>query len=935
MKTTKVNKKNNKKNNNKNNNKKRYTKKYVNQKGGTEITEADIILFLQLVSKQRLYTSDFDKLCREESILLKFFKKTSDCDILFLNLLSKRKIVDEIIKVTTDLDAFNKVTVDEVTHFIENNDCTMSSNFNFKNITNIKTTVKTIVNNVFNKGFSLKAITPMVKITPTDTDTDKKEFKSELLNLLSENESSYNFLINEMLEIYFGISDKKDPELCLLVNVIFNLSRLVGLLSIHDMKSIVKKISNEAVLDTLKQNLKLDRLSDSNMNLLISKTNELLMGQLDIFCLKYFHIDKKNLLLEHGQTQIGGGSIWSGFKQLFIRPLAAGLWIALTAFHTVISFGAKVISFVVNAFTLGNIDLWNRVYVPYFFNTFYKKVVRSVGRIATDTWDETIIYNHFKILPDLFNKYGVKINNDIIEEYKTLIPFLVKLFPISKYESSTHIEIPGNIQKMLKRVCFIENYDQQLDYLYYRRRNFVSLLSKYLKEKLNILDDNQIQQILKKYFFFDPSYLEYFIDYNLSPQDYFALDCRNLKHVRKVKSKYHSMYNNYKKKIFTKEKAGLIIFTNNKNIEQSSLQNNMIHRVNPIFQNGNNEQPRQNGNIQQPRQNGNIQQPIQNGNIQQPRQNGNIEQPRHNNLQNNINIDEEFRDSNLPEYRPITPLYKNYRNKPPQYENPPKYRNTAEVPSYYHEEHKIYKWLMIKKNLDQFLLIQPNIRNDNDNDIRQFTYNYSNIKEGLDMLLDYLILRQSSIAVYRERFKEFIDDPSNISYKQELTEIIMSGIYKSFKVASEICYLWLTGKKLEIQRHTTILSKLFINSWNLNLISCEDIECLQQKNIFVNLNTNKKNENRFLEITNNGVKFPFDSNDHEEHTYSELSDFFNETYSKNHTHMIGLYQVSNDAKFVLEELSKNINYKLTFRNNENGESVIKLERITPLLTTLD
>ncbi len=861
---------------------------HINQKGGTEITEDDINTFLQLISEQKIYTSNFDKLCRENSILLKFFKKPSDCDILFLNLLSKRQIVDQIIKVTTTQDTFNKVTIDEVTNFIENNSCTIKSNPSSTKLKDIKKTVKTIVANVFNKGFSVEAITPILEITSTDEyDSDKKEFKSGLLNLLTENEQSYNLKINDMLEIYFGISDKNDPELCELVNVIFNLSRLNGLLSTNDMSDIVKQISKGAVLP--RQNLKLDKLSDHSMDLLISKTNKLLTEKLDQFCLKY-PPEKLPSSLSLNHTQVGGGyirSIWSGFKQLFVRPLAAALYIPLAAFHAVVSIGTAVLSGIIYWGSIRSVNLWKNVYTPYFFDTFYKKIVRTLGEIAFDTWDETIINKHMETLYLIFHKYKVQINDDIIKEYKILIPFLVKYFPL--YQNEKTIEIPENIQDMLKEKCLIDDYDQQLDYLYYRKRNYISLLIKYLLDKLGQIDEYDLKNILMDGFYFKGGhyYIDNFIDYNLKPPDYFALDCRNLKYVRKVKSGYHSRYNNYKKRVFTKDKADLITFTVNPYIEQSS--SNQINKVNPLFQ-------------------------------------------------DSINIDEEFKNSNQPEYYQVDearkPPFINYRNKVPPYEYPPQYENSQEVSNYYQEESEIYKLLNTKSNIDNFLIVEPKIISDDNNNITQFIYDYSNIKEGIDMLLDYLSKIDKTVdrQVNREKFKEFIDDQLNESYKQGLVKIIMYGIYNPFKIVFEKCYLWLTGKKQDSRSWSISLEKLFINAWNLNLMSCDDITCLKTKKISINLTTNKENQNHTLEIINNGDPFPFNDNDHEDHPYSDLIFFFAKVYDKDYNHPIDLYKsfMIGNGVIDFESLSQNTNFNLRFRNNESGESVVKLERITPI-----
>jgi hypothetical protein len=569
------------------------------------------------------------------------------------------------------------------------------------------------------------------------------------------------------------------------------------------MNGIIKQISKGGILP--KQNLKLDKLSDPSMDLLISKTNKLLTENLDKFCST--HPPKKTpSSLSLTQTQVGRGyiqSIWSGFKQLFVRPLAAVLYIPLVAFHVGVSIGSAVLSGIIYVATGFSFSLWEKVYTPYFFDTFYKKIVRTLGEKALDTWDETIINKHLEALYFMFDKYKIKINDDIINEYKMLIPFLVKYFPLYKHDKI--IEIPENIQDMLNKKCSIDDYDKQLDYLYYRKRNYISLIIKYIIYKFGQIDHYNLKIMLMNKFYFKGGYhyIDNFIDYKLKSSDYFALDCRNLKYVRKVKSGYHSIYNNYKKKVFTKEKADLITFTGNPNIEQSI--GNQINRVSPFFQ-------------------------------------------------GSINIDEEFMNSNnnLPDYTRIKPPTINYR-KPPRYESPPQYQpfpqnvsnerneNLPEVPNYYPEEYEIYKLLNTKSNIDNFRIFEPIIKSDDNNNITQFIYDYSNINEGIDMLLDYLrkIDKKADRQVNREKFKDFIDNPFNESYKQDLVKIIMEGIYNSFEIAFEKCYLWLTGKNQVSRGWSISLGKLFINAWNLNLMSCNDITCLKTKvsddpNLFCN-----------------------------------------------------------------------------------------------------
>ena len=141
--------------------KKRNTMKKLKITTGGEpqepINEEDINSFISVISEHQLYTSNFDALCRKTPSLLKFFKKPTDCDIMFLELLSKRKNVSEIIKLTTDPKRFDgKIKIDDVTNFLENNSCEVQQTENMSPI--LKENIEEIVEEVFNKQFSSDAI---------------------------------------------------------------------------------------------------------------------------------------------------------------------------------------------------------------------------------------------------------------------------------------------------------------------------------------------------------------------------------------------------------------------------------------------------------------------------------------------------------------------------------------------------------------------------------------------------------------------------------------------------------------------------------------------------------------------------------------------------------------------------------------------------------
>ncbi len=610
------------------------TKKHLKHTGGTilknshngptnPITEQDIVDFVNLISNHKLYTANFDALCRENPILLKIFHTPTDCDVLFLNLLSKRKIVTEIINVTVGQKTLQKTgtgqttlkaTINNVTHFLENNSCEIPTKptqkheikkENNNNNKDIKGTVSTIVSNIFNKGFSSEVIKPILQIQQDDT-YQVKELKKILLEEYEDpkKEELYVRQIRDILEIYFGISDIKDTKLCQLVNVIFNLSRFVAFFNSSSITSTTNTNSTNQAL-SYKSILKLEKLSKENIRFLTSHTNELLIQKLEEFC-KYYPSVKSS-------KQAGGGffsSGWSAIKQFFGRGGAGLLLLSLELFQLIIQGGSLVISAVTK---IGKYSFYEKIYKAKFFNNFYANIRNTLFSTTFGTWDSTIVEIHLKILPKLLRLNHYDINTefiesletpdkkqkkdiedekkDIIEEYKILIPIITRIFPSNdkNYIKRISKEISQNtqLQKILTEKCGITEHNKQLFYLYYRRRNYISLLRKFIiieviKKKEAEIDTDEktaILEILKKDLFFQDDVknetLQYFIDENLKIIDYFALDCRNFKNVRvkniistNTENPDYSIYDKYKKQIITQNSAEILINFKLVNIEQ-------------------------------------------------------------------------------------------------------------------------------------------------------------------------------------------------------------------------------------------------------------------------------------------------------------------------------------------------------------------------------
>ena len=106
--------------------------------------------------------------------------------------------------------------------------------------------------------------------------------------------------------------------------------------------------------------------------------------------------------------------------------------------------------------------------------------------------------------------------------------------------------------------------------------------------------------------------------------------------------------------------------------------------------------------------------------------------------------------------------------------------------------------------------------------------------------------------------------------------------------------------------------------------------------LFFNLYKSKKiddSDNKYptIEVINKGIPFLFEDTNY--HEYSELKGKFkpkSEGGPKNTSHIIDLYSIFGGKTAGLGMIDSNKNFKILFRNNEKGESVVSLSRITPI-----
>ena len=307
-------------------NKKNTKVKIVRRGGSSEnnnITDNDIDNFIKVISEQHLQTSNFDKLCRENPVLLKFFKKPSDCDLLFLNLLSKKQIVSDMINFTTQ-EPQKSVRIDDITHFIEENSC--MNNFT-GSISSIPPEVKKAVRTIFKKFLSEK------KEFLQDFNENKNETNQKLDDFLQyvekghtkKEDKLYEQVVKELLDVYFGIYDKnfEDSEkmkLCKIVDSFFNLTRLLSLL-------VIDSIQNHTNILKLDK----DKIKEKDYELLMLKIQKLINKNL----IEFINIYYKSTLPQSGGSIVGG---LKKIAQFFVRPIAAVFWISTSILSLMVLF---------------------------------------------------------------------------------------------------------------------------------------------------------------------------------------------------------------------------------------------------------------------------------------------------------------------------------------------------------------------------------------------------------------------------------------------------------------------------------------------------------------------------------------------------------------------------------------------------------------------
>lgn len=271
----------------------------------------------------------------------------------------------------------------------------------------------------------------------------------------------------------------------------------------------------------------------------------------------------------------------------------------------------------------------------------------------------------------------------------------------------------------------------------------------------------------------------------------------------------------------------------------------------------------------------------------------------------------------------------------------------------------IYDYSQILKGLDMFskfvmsklVSSNNNFKNSNKSEIESALTDYKGSnntllrrskKEQPPFILLSSILKKLCLKDDYFNFDEALKISISNSFKYSIEEcnLILNGRRNIKNGSSEYRFIvnknnnGKTVKRKETYQISIPIIELFQNAWDSNLLSCTTLDELKKKYIKVRLYRTKninKTEFPTIEVINKGKTFPFDDTTY--HTYEELKSTFKSKYEggpKDVEHKIGLYTIFGGRTLGLQNINSNGNFRILFRNNEEGESVVSLSRITPI-----
>jgi hypothetical protein len=216
------------------------------------------------------YLDNFDTQCRDKQItaLTGIFSKETDCDLLFVNLLSRQKLVQKMIEKTYIPGKNSSFTINDLTNYIENNNCKLNVNSQntLQQQSPINDEVVKTVDSIFTELYSIdsviKTLDDVSKNQSPEHTTEIQQIRDLLNNTNNTNSTNstiqkYNDEMKKMLKIYFGVS-QSTPTKCQQVHTIFNLVRLlIPILNINTTETVKKEFFVKQIIDKITETIDL------------------------------------------------------------------------------------------------------------------------------------------------------------------------------------------------------------------------------------------------------------------------------------------------------------------------------------------------------------------------------------------------------------------------------------------------------------------------------------------------------------------------------------------------------------------------------------------------------------------------------------------------------------------------------------------------------
>jgi hypothetical protein len=208
-------------------NKSKITRRRYQKGGDIDQDEiSDIINFF--TTKPYINQLNFQSECNSSPTFTSFFKNDiNKCEVIFLEITSKSRIVHKMIEKVNSQSNFN---INDLTNYIESHNCSIPNTNN----TNVNPEIQIAVQEIFKELYGIDKVINQVTNIESNLTPEQITQKASILQKLSQlpqntqEKENYDKFMNYLLSIYFGVNTKPiQDEECKKVHIIFTLSILI------------------------------------------------------------------------------------------------------------------------------------------------------------------------------------------------------------------------------------------------------------------------------------------------------------------------------------------------------------------------------------------------------------------------------------------------------------------------------------------------------------------------------------------------------------------------------------------------------------------------------------------------------------------------------------------------------------------------------------